>query len=156
MITLKLGNDAAYATLVHGTHEAPALPQAGDPIVATKDDATLSHKPGLVFSFAVEIDGVKRHAQAVVTVREFVTIYSALRGRYGPGGPEAYRFVGGDSPFIPYSDTAKNDCPCEFCSRGLEAVEGSDDDGTEYWHVLAQDSKTKGIVMYCACTKHAS
>lgn len=98
MLRLILGQDSEFDQLVHG---AGALPQAGDVTIATKDAATQQQRPGAVISFDVQLpDGSVKRAQAVITVRELVGFYSAMRGRYGPGGSEGHRYPGNESPFI--------------------------------------------------------
>lgn len=102
-LTIILGKDTAFDQLVHGIRDPripPVLAQASAVTIATKDGATVSKKPGAVIAFEVEVPGMgKRMVQATVTVALLATMAAALRGRYGPGGPEAYRY-GNDNPFL--------------------------------------------------------
>lgn len=94
-IRLVLGNDKLFGELVHG-----GLPQASEITICTKDDGTQRGMPAAVISFEVEINGKRQRVQAVATVRLLVGFYSAMKGRYGPGGPEGHRMQGGENPFV--------------------------------------------------------
>lgn len=95
-LRLVLGNDKMFDELVHG-----GLPQASDMTICTKDNGTQSGKPCVVVSFTVQMpDGTFKQVQAVTTVRLLVGFYSAMKGRYGPGGPEGHRMPGAENPFI--------------------------------------------------------
>lgn len=95
-LRLILGQDAEFAKIVH-----EALPQASPVTIATKDNGTESGKPVAVISFNAQLpDGKVVRVQATMTLRLLVSFYSAVRGRYGPGGPEGHRYPGMESPFI--------------------------------------------------------
>jgi hypothetical protein len=97
-IRVILGQDAEFDKLVHG-----GLPQAGPVTIAVKDGATQGGMPGAVISFPVQLpDGSVKLVQATMTLRLLVGFYSAVRGRYGPGGPQSHRYQGLESPFINY------------------------------------------------------
>jgi len=102
-LTIILGKDSAFDSLVHGIKDPripPVLSQASAVTIATKDGATVGKKPGAVIAFEVHIPGMgNRMVQATVTVALLATMAAALKGRYGPGGPEAHRY-GNDNPFI--------------------------------------------------------
>lgn len=90
-----------FAALVHGpTEHGNPLSQASPVTFVTKDEATVGKKPGVVISFDVVLpDGKVGKVQAVLTVALLNGALSALRGRYGPGGPKAHLY-GNDNPFI--------------------------------------------------------
>jgi hypothetical protein len=93
-IVITLGVPEEFDRLVHcGTAQASHIQ------IATKDAATVSGKPGVVIAFDVEIGGKRVPVQATTTLNCLATAFYGLRGRYGPGGPEAHRF-GKDNPFI--------------------------------------------------------
>lgn len=95
-LRLVLGNDKMFDELVNG-----GLPQASDLTLCTKDHATQRGMPAVVISFDVQLpDGTVKKVQAVTTVRLLVGFYSAMKGRYGPGGPEGHRMPGAENPFI--------------------------------------------------------
>lgn len=97
-LRLILGQAAEFDKLVHSPG---GLPQASEITIATKDDGTTNGRPIAVVSFNVQMpDGSVRRAQAVATVRLLVGFYSAMKGRYGPGGPEGHRLPGEENPFI--------------------------------------------------------
>lgn len=102
-LTIILGKNEAFDSLVHGIKDPripPTIPQASAVTIATKDHATMNGKPGAVIAFEVNVPGMgNRMVQATVTVALLATMAAALRGRYGPGGPQAHRY-GNDNPFI--------------------------------------------------------
>lgn len=95
-LSLILGQDETFDKLVHG-----GLPQCSSVTIATKDCATANGMPGAVIAFDVKLpDGTVKQVQATMTLRLLTGFYTAVRGRYGPGGPQAHRFKGNESPFI--------------------------------------------------------
>lgn len=94
-LRLILGQDKEFDAIVHG-----AVPQASGITIASKDNGTQTGKPVVVISFDALIDGKPVRVQATTTLRLLVGFYSAMRGRYGPGGPESHRLPGNESPFI--------------------------------------------------------
>lgn len=95
-LRLLLGNDETFDRIVKG-----GLPQASGVTLCTKDDGTKAHMPVVAIAFNVRLpDGTFKVAQATMTLRQLVGFYSAMRGRYGPGGPESHRYPGAESPFI--------------------------------------------------------
>lgn len=97
-LKIALGVDEAFDELVHAPGHLADVENSVR--IATKDDATITGKPGVVIAFDVRMpDGSFARAQTVITVALLATVFSALRGRYGPGGPEAARF-GDNNPFI--------------------------------------------------------
>lgn len=95
-LRLILGQDKEFLELVYG-----GLPQASGITIATKDDGTERHMPIAVIAFTVVLpDGSQAVAQATMSVRQLIGFYSAMKGRYGPGGPEGHRMPGEENPFV--------------------------------------------------------
>lgn len=100
-LKLVLGNAAEFDKLVFGRDGKHTLKQASNITLCTKDNGTTNGRPVVVIAFDAQLpDGSVVRAQAVTTVRLLVGFYSAMRGRYGPGGPESHRLPGSESPFI--------------------------------------------------------
>ncbi len=80
MISLILGNDAAFDEAVHGDG---AIPDNGDLKLITKDKGTEEGNPIACLTFTVQVDGKPYRAQTVLTVRTLQCALAGLRGRYG-------------------------------------------------------------------------
>lgn len=81
MISLKLGNDAAFNEVVHNS-----ATQGSAVEIITKDKATSQGRAGAVIVFIAIIDGKEQRVQATVPVRVLTTALAGLRGRYGDDG----------------------------------------------------------------------
>lgn len=68
--------DRDFDRLVHS-----GLPEGGDLTIAVKERATKEGRAGVVVAFSVRLpDGSIGHAQAVTTLRNFLTAAAAIRG----------------------------------------------------------------------------
>lgn len=81
-VQIKLGDDAVFDECVHN-----ALPEGGDLMMVTKDNATKGGRPAVCLTFTVQLPGgTLARAQTVVTGRNFALMAAAFRGRYGSEG----------------------------------------------------------------------
>ena len=85
-ITIKFDDHEAFDFAVHGDGHTPSLPEGGNITIITKDKQTLAGAAIAVITWEVEVEGMKRHAQAVTTVRLLHVAFQALASRYDSDG----------------------------------------------------------------------
>lgn len=68
-------DDREFDKFVHG-----GLSEAGDLTIAAKEKATEGGQPAVVITFGVSLDGAPERAQAVTTLRAFLSAAVVLRG----------------------------------------------------------------------------
>lgn len=84
-LQILLNKPHAYDEAIRGTAEVPAVPDAGDLTVITKDNGTDTGRAVAVLTFTAQHDGKPIRCQTVTTVRNLEMLLAAIQGRYEDG-----------------------------------------------------------------------